>query len=158
MPTQFLDLRLSEHNSGIGNVSQPLNVVPQLIGDLGIQTLGAVGTPNENDVRVSLTGSLTVYKFLDTPDDTDITVVIERNGNGTINSGTAIYESTVRPGPVQGTAFTISITASDFPNAAIVTNGQIRYSLFVYSTLEVGNDGVLLYAAVFNGVAMAGSN
>ncbi|MEC0125325.1 hypothetical protein [Paenibacillus pabuli] len=154
MTIRALDMRVSEHNSGTGGNIEYVFVTPILIGDLGIQTSSV--SPDLNSVRVWLSGSVTFYKALDSPDDTDVTVVIERNGNGTLGSGTRIYQSVVRPGPIDGTASTISITAADLPNIQALITGQIRYSLFIYSNLEVGQPGVWMVNAGFNGIAFSG--
>ncbi|AIQ24382.1 MULTISPECIES: hypothetical protein [unclassified Paenibacillus] len=156
MTTRALDMRISEHMSGLGSAIEYVYVNPILIGDLGIQTSSIVGTPDANKVRIWLSGSVTFYKAFDTPDETSVTVVIERNGNGILGSGTLIYESQVRPGPIESTASTISITAGDFPDIPTVSNGQIRYSLFIYSDLEVGRNGIWMVNAAFNGIAFAG--
>jgi len=162
MPIQFLDMRLSEHSGFSGAGSTPeINVDnPLFIGDLGLQTLAIAGTPNASDVRVWLSGTITVFR----PGETEtlppaMTVVITRNGNGTLASGTIIYSGSVQPGVFNLNVFPISVTAADFPPADAVNAGQIRYSLFIFSVALTGEGSLFLEGPVaFNGIAVAGSN
>lgn len=161
MAIQFLDMRMSEHISIATEDGEEINNSSAMfIGDLGIQTLAAVGTPNQGDVRVWLSGTVTVLRpgGIRTPPP-DVELFILRNGDGTPTSGSLIYHMTFNSGTDNLTVSPISITACDFPNANLVAVGQIRYTLFIRSDSTPGTGDLLLIGPVaFNGMASAGSN
>lgn len=161
MTIQFLDVRLSEHMSGV--VTPPVEIdkdVALFIGDLGVQTLPVVGTANQANVRVWLSGVVNVLRPADVVGGTpSLRLFITRDGDGTPDSGTMIYEMFFRIGTLQFTSYPMSITASDFPTSAIVSQGQIRYSLFILAFTLEENSGLFVQGPVaFNGMAVAGSN
>ncbi|MFC5403448.1 hypothetical protein [Cohnella soli] len=160
MSIQFLDMRLSENRSDNLGTQEITMDVPLFIGDLGIQTLQVVGTPNQSNVRVWLSGTVTVRRpssFEGEPPT--MTLWITRDGTGIPSTGTIIYTMNVTFGTNQLTILPISITACDFPSASVVAPGQIRYSLFITSTARLGDNALILDGPVaFNGMASAGSN
>jgi hypothetical protein len=84
-----------------------------------------------------------------------MTLLIERDGSGTPGSGTIIYEQVVDPGNLSFNMLPISLTAGDFPPAAVVNQGLIRYTLYIVSP---GENSLLLSGPVsFSGIAVAGS-
>lgn len=120
MTIQFLDVRLSEHMSGVVNILRPADVIG--------------GTPS-------------------------LRLFITRDGDGTPESGTLIYEMFFRIGTLQSTSYPMSITASDLPSSSVVNQGQIRYSLFINAfTLEEVSGLYVQGPVAFNGIAVAGSN
>lgn len=161
MTIQFLDMRMSEHISIAIEDSEEINNGSALfVGDLGIQTFAVVGTPNQSDVRVWLSGTVTVLRpgGVQGP-PADVELFITRNGDGTPSTGTRIYEMTFNSGTEILTVSPISITACDFPNASLVAAGQIRYTLFITSASPPGTGDLFLIGPVaFNGMACAGSN
>jgi len=158
---QFLDVRLSEHMSRV--VVPPIAIDKDkalFIGDLGVQTLPVVGTANQANVRVWLSGVVNIVRPADVMGLTpSLRLFIMRNGDGTPASGTMIYEMFYRLGTLQFTSSPISITASDFPSSSIVSQGQIRYSLFIIAfTLDEVSGLYVQGPVAFNGMAVAGSN
>ncbi|WP_219837205.1 hypothetical protein [Paenibacillus sp. R14(2021)] len=87
-------------------------------------------------------------------DPTVVSLFVQRGGDGTLGTGTQILfqQFDVR---LLSTLYPISITAADFPPAADVLTGQIRYSLFIATDGFI--DFVVSGPAVFNGIAVAGS-
>ncbi|PWW06509.1 hypothetical protein DFQ01_103413 [Paenibacillus cellulosilyticus] len=161
MTIQFLDVRLSEHRSDVALSPIPIDKDDALfIGDLGVQTLPVVGTANQAKVRVWLSGVVNILR----PDDVkggtpSLRLFITREGDGTPESGTLVYEMFFRIGTLQTTSYPISITASDFPSSSVVNQGQIRYSLFIIAiTLEEVSGLYIQGPVAFNGMAVAGSN
>ena len=155
MAIQFLDQRLSMHNNSFGG-TEPLSDLPLLIGDIGLQVVGAVPL-NASDVRVALTGTAGIA-FAGPPPEEGPTVVslsVERGGDeGTAGTGVTIWNEQfeiVQPGVL----FPISVSAADFPPALDVLAGEIRYVLFIATDGFI--DLVLSGPAVFNGVAVAGT-
>jgi hypothetical protein len=59
MSNQFPDLRISEASNSSTGVPQ-VPITPALFGDIGLQTAVAVGTSNQNSVRVALWGTVGV--------------------------------------------------------------------------------------------------
>ncbi|MDQ0875857.1 hypothetical protein QFZ77_004516 [Paenibacillus sp. V4I3] len=86
MSNQFLDLRISEASNSSTSVS-PVPITPALFGDIGLQTAAAVGTSNQNSVRVALWGTVGVSAS----SAGSITITVERNSGNTPGSGTLIY-------------------------------------------------------------------
>ncbi|SFS51424.1 hypothetical protein [Paenibacillus sp. BC26] len=158
MPIQFLDSRISVHSNDFGG-SEPLDNLPILIGDIGLQVLGAIPL-NTSNVRVALTGTAVIdFAPAVEPeegilDPTVVTLTIERGGDGTAGTGVMILNQQFNIYR-WSTLFPISVSAGDFPPAADVLGQQIRYTLFI------ATDGyfslVLAGPAVFNGIASAGS-
>jgi hypothetical protein len=156
MAIQFLDERLSLHRSNSMG-TDILSETPILIGDLGIQTVAAIGTGNAANVRVALSGTVGVIGVNDLPSlIADIVLTVERNGSGIAGTGIIILEEVVATRGLGEIGPPLSVTASDFPPAAAVLAGQIRYSLFVKAIITVG--GIILSGPVaFHGVACAGN-
>ncbi|GMK42524.1 hypothetical protein PCCS19_55840 [Paenibacillus sp. CCS19] len=161
MTIQFIDMRMSEHISiAIEDGEEINNSSALFVGDLGIQTFAVVGTPNQSDVRVWLSGTVTVLRpaGIKTPPP-DVKLFIVRNGDGTSTSGSLIYQMSFNSGTDNLTVSPISITACDFPDANLVAAGQIRYSLFITSASPPGTEDLFLIGPVaFNGMACAGTN
>lgn len=153
MAIQFLDERLSVHRNNSAG-AESITTTPLFIGDIGLQTVAAAPAGNSALVRVALTG--TVGVAIEAEGSLSITVTIERNGTGTAGTGTVIYTDTFSVG---GGAFDIppfSVSAGDFPPSNVVVVGQIRYSLFISSSTDLG--ATLIGPAVFNGSASAGTS
>jgi hypothetical protein len=74
LSNQFLDLRISEASNNSSGVS-PVPTTPALLGDIGLQTAAAVGTSNQNSVRVALWGTVGVSAS----STSSITITVERN-------------------------------------------------------------------------------
>lgn len=157
MPIQLLDMRLSVHMPMRASDSEPIDISePLLIGDIGLQTIPALGTVNVTDVRVWLSGTVSLLRPATTEAaPSSKTLLIERDGSGTPGSGTIIYEQVVDPGNLSFNMFPISLTAGDTPPAAVVNQGLIRYTLYIVSA---GENSLLLSGPVsFSGIAVAGS-
>ncbi|MBP3961981.1 hypothetical protein [Paenibacillus lignilyticus] len=159
MPNQFLDSRISIHRNDFGG-DEPLDNLAILIGDIGLQ-VGAAVPLNTNNVRVSLTGTAvidfapSVEPTLELPlEPTVVSLFVERGGDGTPGTGVTILSEQFNI-HFWSALFPISITAADFPPAADVLTGQIRYTLFI--ARDGFFDLVLIGPAVFNGIASAGS-
>ncbi|AZN39844.1 hypothetical protein [Paenibacillus albus] len=165
LANQLLDMRLSVHSNTSGGDTELTNT-PLLIGDIGLQTAG-VASINASNARVLLTGTVSVAKFYD-PDvvvlteeailASFITITIERGGTEIAGSGTVIWEEIVAVGLAELTIAPLSINAGDFPPAASVLTGQIRYTMFI----SVDNPFYsyrfeLSGPAVLNGIAAAGT-
>lgn len=148
MPVQLLDSRLSLHNI-YNSGTRIVTATAAFIGDIGLQTLAVVGTPNQENVRVQLSGTIGVSA--DAPSIVYIYVV--RGITGTIRFGTIVFNSRV---DLSAGTTLLSFTAGDFPAANIVTAGQIRYTMHISSTLE--NPVTLVGPVSFNGSAYAGSS
>lgn len=147
MSIQFLDERLSVHRSDSSGMQQ-LPTTPLFVGDIGLQVLAAIPSGNAGNVRVALTGTVGV-RMTDTGILADITITVERNGNGTAGTGVVILTEVIS---TQGVAALspISVSAGDFPRASDVLAGQIRYTMFI----QASRDGIILRGpVVFNGSA-----
>ncbi|WP_438432815.1 hypothetical protein [Gorillibacterium sp. sgz500922] len=150
MPIEFLDMRTSLFSNNSSGTTIATDT-PLLIGDIGLQTASVANTTNASNVRVALEGTVGL------PGDqgliTTITMTIERNGGNTPGSGTLIYVEVFNTNGVA--AFSpLSITASDFPPAAAVNAGQIRYTLFI----SAAETPIAIGGPVgFNGWAAAGT-
>jgi hypothetical protein len=146
---QFLDSRLSLHrNNSLG--TETLSATPLLLGDIGLQTAAVVGTPNQNDVRVELWGTIGVNGI----STNTVTIFVQRGGSTIFGSGVIIYTATndLMDGP--GNRL-LSFTAADFPPALFVANREIRYTMFASQT---GAPAVTVQGPVsFNGLAQAGT-
>jgi hypothetical protein len=155
MAIQILDQRISLHNDSFGG-TEPIDNLPILIGDIGLQ-VGAAIPLNTSDVRVSLSGTVGIALGAVSepgPEPTVVSLTVERGGDGTAGTGVTILNQqfeVLQAGPF----FPISVTASDFPPAAAVLAGEIRYTLFIAS------DGffslIVTGPVAFNGSAAAGT-
>lgn len=155
MAIQFLDERISIHSNSFGG-SEPLSTLLLLVGDIGLQVVAA-NPLNTNNVRVSLVGTVSISSApptAETPEPGTISLFLERGGDGTPGTGVTIWQEQFDIQP-NASLFPISITAADFPPAADVLTGQIRYVLFIGadSPFSLVLDG----PAVFNGSATAGT-
>ncbi|MFF2907660.1 hypothetical protein [Paenibacillus sp. NPDC057934] len=145
MSIQFLDMRISQ-DSTTDSPGVDLVRYSYMFGDIGLQT-GSVTPGNENLVRVTLNAyaRLSVLPSVIYPND--VTFNIYRNG-------TLIF-STVYPGSTSDTETKyemVGITAVDFPPAADVLTGQIRYTITA-GAIRNANLG----ARSFSGIAVAGN-
>ncbi|MCD1257998.1 hypothetical protein B5M42_003970 [Paenibacillus athensensis] len=152
MGIQFLDQRISIHRSDSDGTTV-LSATPLFIGDLGLQVLAAIPAGNTSNVRVALDG--TVGIGTDTGIQATIRLTVERNSNGTAGTGVVILTESF---PTAGMTVIppISVTAADFPPAAAVLAGQIRYTLFIAVHVAEGTI-TLTGPVVFNGSASAGT-
>lgn len=108
---------------------------------------------NAGNVRVALAGS--VGLGTDTGISATITLTIERNGTSAAGTGTLIYQQVFFTEAVSSFS-PLSITTGEFPPAADVLAGQIRYTLFIAVAVEEGV--ITLTGPVgFNGSASAGT-
>ncbi|MFC4775994.1 hypothetical protein ACFO9Q_04270 [Paenibacillus sp. GCM10023252] len=163
MAIQFIDMRLSlQNNEGdltfVGIAPTP---TPLMIGDIGLQTVSVVGTANQSNVRVWLSGTVGL-RFATTsgepPPSSVVTFIVSRNSDGgDPASGTIILteviNTTTYPFNVP-----VSITSSDFPPSNEVEAGEIRYSLYVQIDAVVeGTTALLTGPTAFNGMAAAGT-
>jgi hypothetical protein len=149
MAILFLDSRLSEHRNNSAG-TETLTATPTLFGDIGLQTAEVIGTPNQNNVRIELWGTIGVNGVA----ANSVTVTVQRGGSAVFGSGVLIYTLTedLMDGP--GNRI-ISFHAVDFPPAAFVLNREIRYTMFVSAT---GAPAVTLQGPVsFSGLAQAGT-
>jgi hypothetical protein len=152
MAIQFLDERLSVHRNNSAG-AEPITTTPLFIGDIGLQTVAAAPAGNAGLVRVALTGVAGVA--LGVESTASVTLTIERNGTGTVGTGTVIYTDTLFLGGGSFSIPPISVVAGDFPPAGVVVAGEIRYSLFISADTDSGV--TLVGPAVFNGSASAGT-
>ncbi|MEY8745512.1 hypothetical protein [Paenibacillus tundrae] len=150
MPIQFLDSRLSLHNT-FSSGTEILSTTPVLVGDIGLQTVAAIGTPNQSDVRIQLWGTVGVSRSASNV----VNIYVVRGGTGAFGSGIIIFNSTIDLSSGPGSRL-FSFAAGDFPPAINVATGQIRYTMFVGSTSV---DPVTVIGPVsFNGSAQAGTS
>lgn len=160
MTTQFLDVRVSVHNNGVTGTSL-INTTPILVGDIGLQTLGAVNT---TDARIMLVGTVGIQLQAEeeTFDNNVIMFRIERNGTAAYGAGTTILIENLAVTIGGGSTLVLPFTVSggDFPSSATVLAGQIRYTLFVFlqNPPAAGATYTLVGPVVFNGVAASGNN
>ncbi|SET12161.1 hypothetical protein [Paenibacillus sp. NFR01] len=149
MPIVFLDERISVF-SNISTGTTLIETTPVLIGDIGLQTFAVANTPDASNARVALNGSVQLDGDVEL--FATVTLTIERNSTGTAGTGTLIYTEVFDTDGITSLA-PLSITTGDFPPAAAVNAGQIRYSLFISSTIEI----ILTGPVGFNGSAVAGT-
>lgn len=145
MPIQFLDTRVSianNTNTGTGVLS---DTTPLLVGDIGLQVVGTV-TPA--DIRVSLWGTLGVSATA----ANEVTITIERGGNGTSGSGTVIFTATV---DVTTGSNLITVHAADF-QPPFPVSGELRYSMYALDT-GTGPDITVTGPITFSGHAVSGT-
>lgn len=126
MPIQFLDSRVSDSLTG-DTEDIMLTSEPMLLGDIGLQTVAAIGTPNQSDVRVQLVGTVGVTIRSGDP---FVTVYVQRGGSEIFGSGVIIYTLQGDLPLEAGRTRLLNFTAGDFPSAAEVASGQIRYTMF----------------------------
>ncbi|MDQ0655990.1 hypothetical protein [Paenibacillus sp. W2I17] len=150
MPIQFLDSRMSLNNT-FSSGTTTLVTTPTLLGDIGLQTVAAIGTPNESDVRILLWGTVGVFRSATNL----VNIYVERGGTGIFGSGLLIFNSTIDLTSGPGTRL-FSFTAGDFPPVSNVVTGQIRYTMYVASAAET--PVTILGPVSFNGSAQAGTS
>ncbi|WP_440110681.1 hypothetical protein [Paenibacillus sp. QZ-Y1] len=150
MPTQFLDSRLSLHNTfSVGTTI--LSTTPTLLGDIGLQTVSAIGTSNENDVRIQLWGTVGVNRSAANL----VNIYVERGGTGIFGTGFLIFNSTIDLTSGPGSRL-LTFAAGDFPPVTDVVTGQIRYTMYVASTAATAV--TIIGPVSFNGLAQAGTS
>jgi hypothetical protein len=150
MPIVFVDERISifaNDNTG----ALVLTATPLLIGDIGLQTFTVANTAIAANVRIALDGTVKVTGDVEL--FATLTLTIERNSTGIAGTGVLIYTQIFETDGFESIP-PLSITAGDFPPAAAVNAGQIRYTLFIASTGAVTLTGPV----GFNGSAAAGTN
>ncbi|MFC5702149.1 hypothetical protein ACFPVX_12680 [Cohnella faecalis] len=173
MAIQFLDMMVSQQLDSPSGTTV-LTTVPLLIGDLGVSTSLVVGTPNQDKVRVGLSGTVGILHNAKDKHDKDkhkdkkkdkhdhdshasVLFTIERGGNGTFGSGTVIYQEEYRPVKKHTSLIPVSITTTDFPPSAAAAQSLIRYTLYV--ALDVPSEAFILTGPIaIYGVAVAGFN
>lgn len=151
MVVQFLDFRSSltlEDNSGRIRLTRD----PLLLGDIGLQVVPVVGTPDQDDVRIGLWATLGVRSRREGA----ITVYIQRGGNEIFESGQIVFTAVNNlTGDTGIEVFTVS--TGDFPSAADVASGQIRYTMFAsYSGKR--SHAILTGPVTFTGSAQTGAD
>ncbi|HBU81742.1 MAG TPA: hypothetical protein DEF35_08895 [Paenibacillus sp.] len=150
MATQFLDSRLSLNN--IYNTGTAiLPATPTLLGDIGLQTVGAIGTPNQSDVRVELWGTIGISG---TAADT-VNIFVERGGTGVFGTGVLIFAAVIPLTSGPGSRLE-TFVAGDFPPVSNVVTGQIRYTMYASNTGET--DVTITGPVSFTGLAQAGTS
>ncbi|WP_145322774.1 hypothetical protein [Paenibacillus xylanexedens] len=150
MSTQFLDSRLSLHNTFSAGTSI-LSATPTLLGDIGLQTVTAIGTPNENDVRIQLWGTVGVNRSASNL----VNIYVERGGTGIFGTGFLIFNSTIDLTSGPGSRL-LTFAAGDFPPVTDVVTGQIRYTMYVASSAATAV--TIIGPVSFNGLAQAGTS
>jgi len=153
MPVQFLDSRISVAFASIEEQRLLLpKDPPLLLGDIGLQTIAAVGTPNQSDIRVQLVGTIGVAVRSGSP---SVTIYIQRGGTEVFGSGAIVFTAQGDLPEGSGTRI-LNFTAGDFPSAADAASGQIRYTMFAARS---GKSRVRVVGPVnFMGIASAGSD
>ncbi|MFC8559676.1 hypothetical protein [Peribacillus frigoritolerans] len=143
MPIQFLDQRISVIPQG---AAIPIPVAPAslLVGDIGLQTVGVL-PGNASNVRVELNAMIIVDSLLAAG---EYTIQISREGTPIF---TAIYSGTDLES-VNPPAYTVT----DFPPAAQVLTGQVRYTFSIVQTAGVATG--IVQGAFFGGSAAAGNS
>ncbi|NUU73836.1 hypothetical protein [Paenibacillus xylanilyticus] len=125
MTTQFLDSRLSLNNTySFG--TEPLTTTPTLFGDIGLQTVNAIGTPNASDVRVQLWGMVGVFRS----EANTVDIFVERGGTGVIGTGVLIFSLNIELSAGPGHR-DLTFVTGDFPPLSDVLTGQIRYTMYI---------------------------
>ena len=150
MAIQFLDSRLSlqlSNSEGTEHISR----TPQLLGDIGLETIAAVGTPNQSNIRVSLWGTIGVSgKSGDA-----VSIFVQRGGTDQLDTGTIIYSAVVELTGRSNTQL-LTFAAGDFPSAQDAASGEIRYTMFTRE--HNSKSRVILTGPIsFNGMAVAGN-
>lgn len=123
--------------------------LPYTFGDIGLQTAGVLPA-NADAVRVTLNA----YVRLEMSVSANPTIT--PNATITIRRNNTIIFTTVYQKAENETDITYElagITAVDYPPAAAVLGGQIRYTISVST-----NYGVTLGARSFSGIAVAGNS
>ncbi|WP_143044335.1 hypothetical protein [Paenibacillus sp. CF384] len=150
MSTQFLDSRLSLNNTSSSG-TEPLTETPTLYGDIGLQTVNAIGTPNVNDVRIQLWGMVGVFRS----ESNAVDIFIERGGTGVFGTGTLIFSLNIELSAGPGHR-DLTFVTGDFPPLADVVTGQIRYCM--YLAINEPTDVILSGPVTFVGSASAGTS
>lgn len=152
MPIQFLDSRISVSFTAADEGRVYLSRDPLLLGDIGLQTLAAVGTPNQSNIRVQLAGTIGVAVR---SGHSSVTIYIQRGGTEVLGSGTIIF--TARVDLPEGSGHRLlDLTDGDFPSAEEAASGQIRYTMFAARS---GKSHVRVVGPVnFMGTAAAGND
>ncbi|MBO7744356.1 hypothetical protein I8J29_09135 [Paenibacillus sp. MWE-103] len=150
MSTQFLDSRLSLNNTTSSGTTL-LTTTPALFGDIGLQTVNAIGTPNENDVRIQLWGMVGVSRI----EPNIVNIFVERGGTGVFGTGLLVFSSTIELTPGPGSR-DLTFVTGDFPPVTDVVTGQIRYSM--YLSINQPTAVILRGPVTFTGSASAGTS
>ncbi|KWX79656.1 hypothetical protein AMQ84_05950 [Paenibacillus riograndensis] len=151
MGIQFLDMRISRDSAADQpGVSLSSSSFPYIFGDIGLQT-GGIAPGNASLVRVTLNAyaRLTMAISSNPAIVPDATFTIFRNSAQIF---TTVYQKPASQAMTELTYEMAGITAVDFPPAADVLAGQIRYIISVTT-----NYGVTLGARSFSGIAVAGN-
>lgn len=151
MSIQFLDMRISQDSTtDLPGVSLSSSSIGYTFGDIGLQTTG-IASENVNLVRVTLNAyaRITLAASSNPSIVPNVTFTIVRN-NTTIFS--TVYQKPASQSQTEETYEMGGLTAVDYPPAADVLTGQIRYQIYVTT-----NYGVTLGARCFSGTAVAGN-
>jgi len=121
--TQVIDARTSQNASYAGSIAAPILFIgtPQLVGQIGLNTLGTTGIP-----RVQLTGTVSVTLPLALA---GITVTVVR---GTLPTDPLVYSATQTFDLTILAPQVITFTASDY-NPPL--EPQLTYTMFVASNI-----------------------
>ena len=150
MAIQFLDSRLSLQLSN-SEGTEHLSRTPQLLGDIGLETIAAVGTPNQSNIRVSLWGTIGVSGR----SGDAVSIFVQRGGTDQLDTGTIIYSAVVELTGRSNTQL-LTFAAGDFPSAQDAASGEIRYTMFARE--HNSKSRVILTGPIsFNGMAVAGN-
>ncbi|SEP17911.1 hypothetical protein [Paenibacillus sp. OV219] len=145
MTIQFVDSRISSQadTDEAVLVTIPVAATPLLFGDIGIQTAG-VEVANQGLVRVQLTGFV---KVVVGPQFGSVTIQVFREGILIFTSTYTAVEALENE--------MLGFSAIDFPSAAYVANGQIRYTALIFTAFP--NPATTAGARNFSGFATAGN-
>ncbi|REE67691.1 hypothetical protein A8990_14152 [Paenibacillus taihuensis] len=92
------------------------------------------------------------------PGTTIITITIERGGTDVAGTGMVILEEVVDVAALLLTIAPLSVSAGDFPPAAVAATGQVRYTMFISVNNPLYSYRFFLSGpVVFNGIAAAGT-
>ncbi|MEV5114666.1 hypothetical protein [Peribacillus frigoritolerans] len=143
MPIQFLDQRISVISQG-SSIAIPAALPALLVGDIGLQTVGVL-PGNASNVRVEL-NAMIIVDSLSAADSYRIQISREGTPIFTADYTGADLESVNPP----------SYTVTDFPPAAQVLTGQIRYTFSIVQTSGAATG--IVQGAFFGGSAAAGNS
>lgn len=154
MPVQFLDSRVSDFfTSDNEDLILPTDT-PILLGDIGLQTAAALGTPNQSSIRVQLVGTIGVTIRSGNP---RVIVYVQRGGTEVFGSGTIIYTLQGDLPAEAGNTRLLNFTAGDFPSALDAASGEIRYTMFAVAERSRKSRVRISGPVNFMGTAAAGN-
>lgn len=151
MSVQFLDMRISQDSTtDLPGVSLSSSSFAYVFGDIGLQTSN-VTPENVNLVRVTLNAYARIQLATSSNPTIIPAVTFTIKRNNTVIFST-VYQKPASQSQTEDTYEMGGLTAVDYPPAADVLTGQIRYLIYVTT-----NYGVTLGARSFSGTAVAGN-